>query len=733
MRNKIFVLFSALIFLLFFVGAPLFLHLTNSGVLPYENVGNEITVEKEYREDHPLYAVLTAIERGKAAIKDTYINYLPGFLSITNTFKPMKSSVDRPFLDWLAAKGRELTPSVCRHVYTEQVVAATCTAEGYTSYTCRLCGEGGVKDITSARGHRLDTVGETVISGCEYYGYTAVSCLDCTHLELSQLVRPVGHDYYLASYTPATCTAEGGEVYACRTCAATLTLPLPVCHTYERVVGSRSGNLFACTGCGKDFISPEEDADYHSHREECEVVPAGCNSIGYVRYTCTVCGDSRVCDSVLPSGHRYLSDVISATCTTAGYIHRTCDSCRDERDTDHVAPLGHQYTVQTVKPTVLADGYDLYSCGRCHYQMKANFIPALILGIDPPTTVNDPEGTRYNASLISNKSGAMFRVYELTATYPDGTSDTSYVRVIAHDRDAMYANMLETAEYMAAMEEVAPEVNWYFSFATNIEAIPLCNEFFPEESVEYIHEEFLARLPGNAWYAEIAVNSFKDYANKFYVTDHHWNAEGVQEAYYRILSMLRENYDDITPPQLREKYMFDGVQFYGSLARQNASYVYYDDFGLYFYDLPEHTLTIDDTVVYGSKNGLEENLSIYLDGRYETKRGYNHYTEFYRVPSRIEYPENNTGRRLLVIGDSYSLPLIELVAASFDVTFVRYEDRGWDALPEDLYFDEFVAENGITDVLVIEEPVKLVMKGYGTHYPSGFINIYPSRAYKEED
>ena len=77
-----------------------------------------------------------------------------------------------------------------------------------------------------------------------------------------------------------------------------------------------------------------------------------------------------------------------------------------------------------------------------------------------------------------------------------------------------------------------------------------------------------------------------------------------------------------------------------------------------------------------------------------------------------------------------------MVAASFDVTYVRYEDRGWNALPDNLYIDEFVEENGITDILVIEDIVKSIMKGYGTHYPSGFLNIYPSleyTAYKKED
>lgn len=487
MRNKLFATIGAIIFLAFFVGAPLFLFLTRAGALPYENVGNQVMAEKVYEEDHPLYGVLTTIEELKVAVKDTYINYLPGFLKITNFFKPLKAKLDRPVIDFFAEEGR-------------------------------------------------------------------------------------------------------------------------------------------------DFI---EDTRPHD-------------------------------------------DVEEKTDPTTDFTY--------------------------------------------------------IDGIDPPKTVEDPEGTKYNASLVSRDS--MFRIYHLTATYPDGTTDESYVRVIAHDRDGLYQNMLEMSTMIEDMMEVRPEVNWYFSFATNLEATELCDEFFPEESVRYIYEEFLRRLPADAKAADIAVNSFRDYANKFYMTDHHWNHVGVSEAYYRILSMLRENYSDVEPMPLDSLYVFDGVQFYGSLSRSNANYDLYDQFGLYYYNLPPHTLTIDPAIKYGSKATLPENLSRYLAGQYVTTKGYYHYTEFYRVPMKIEYQGNNTGRRLLIIGDSYSLPLLELVAANFDVTYVRYEDRGWDALPDNLYIDEFVKENGITDVLVIEDIVKSIMKGYGTHYPSGFLNIYPSfdyTPYKKED
>ena len=70
MRNKLFATTGIVIFLAFFVGAPLFLFLTRAGVLPYENVGNQVTAEREYEEDHPLYSVLTAIEDAKVAVRN---------------------------------------------------------------------------------------------------------------------------------------------------------------------------------------------------------------------------------------------------------------------------------------------------------------------------------------------------------------------------------------------------------------------------------------------------------------------------------------------------------------------------------------------------------------------------------------------------------------------------------------------------------------------------------------
>ena len=368
MRNKLFVILCTVIFLAFFVGAPLFLLLTNVGALPYQNVGNQIKAEKIYSEDHPLYGALTAIERGKMAIKDTYINYLPGFLKITNAFKPLKASVDRPMLDWLAAKGREMTGTVCRHVYDEETVAPTCTEAGYTRIVCRLCGESDTKDPVPA-GHTYGAAGAAVAVGCTNDGYTPVSCLYCSETRLDDHTPATGHSYVLESERAAGCHTAGSMRYRCTGCNDTVTVTIPVVHRYTVAsvtpeAGERAVR-HACQDCGKSFYTGIDEETGHPHQLTRTVIDGGCDAVSYMHFECDICGDAWVSGIALPTGHTYTTTVVGATCTADGYTHRACTVCADELDVFEVPALGHRYSVQTFAPTVYEEGYDLRSCNYC--------------------------------------------------------------------------------------------------------------------------------------------------------------------------------------------------------------------------------------------------------------------------------------------------------------------------------------------------------------------------------
>ena len=705
MRNKWFAILFSAIFILMMIGAPTTLLLTKAGVLPKENVGNKITPEKTYEEGDFLYGPLTAIEDAKVAIKDTYINYLPGFLNITNTFKPLKNKINRPVIDWLAEKGRDdiiRVPQSCSHIYDDTVFPPSCTEDGYTLHVCRLCKESEKISPVPATGHTYSSEGTQIEVGCESYGYISKVCDTCNSVEMTDMQDPLGHNYVLASSIGATPTADGEEIYTCSRCE----------HSHRIVLK----------------YSTETDSS-HTHRDTVLVIQPTCDTAGYTLYGCDDCNSHRYESYTEPLGHMNMTEIIPPSCQSEGYTRRFCKNCEKEEIFDRVAAIGHSYKVTTVPATVYEEGYDLHDCINCTYSMKTNYTPKVILGLPAPTTVTDPEGTKYSATLLSKREGSGFRTYRTTATYPDGTKDTTLVRIIAMDRDKLYNKMLETSDLIDAMVSKSKDVNWYFAFTGNMETTMLAKKFFPEEDASYIYEDFLARLPSSVQTMDIEINSFRDYASKYYITDHHWNHKGVMEAYYRIMAMLRKNYADAEPMTLDRLYYYPDVKFYGSLARGTTDYSVADPFGVYFFNLPRHSLTIDTSITYGATITLPESLAIYESGKYTTTRGYNHYTEFYRVPSLIEYPDNKTGRRLLFIGDSYSLPLIELVAANFDVTYVRYEDRSFNADPTDLYYDEFIKQNGITDVIVLEEFVK-VIQGYGNSWPSGFINIYPDRAWK---
>lgn len=694
LRNKIFAIVFSVIFLFMFIGAPLSIVLTKYGILEYNNIGNEIKPDKVYNNEQVLGNFFNKVEKGKMEIKDTYINNLPFFLDITESYKPLKSSVNQPVNNWLQTKGNDNTVFVCPHVYEEETTEPTCTEDGKILYTCRLCKESYVEVIPKLE-HKYES--EVVKPTCTDKGYTYNTCSVCSYGIQTDLVDTLPHEY-----VDGVCTVCGKAEF-----------------DIEPTVPDTPDNS----------DTPDEPVEEHDHVYEKTVTAPTCTEMGYDLYSCTLCSDSYIENKVASTGHKYSPVVTAPTCTEKGYTTKTCTQCNDTQVTDTVPARGHNYTVKTVAPTYTEEGYDLHTCSYCKDSFKDNTVPMLVNIIPEPKTTPDAEGTTYTASLKTTDS--IFRHYAITATAPDGSSKTTYARIVKLDREVMRESMLRIVDMVNKMVEIDRNVNWYFSFATNIEATEIGTKIMPHETTRHIYEEFLVKLDKSVKTSALVVNSFNDYYDKFYITDHHWNHHGSEEAYMGIVKMLRENYPDIVPIELEQLYEFEDVKFFGSLANAHANRSVWDTFGVYYRSLPSHTLKRDEDIGYGSSKTLSANLNTYKNGEFSTASGYNHYTQFYRIPKKVSYGDNNTGRNLLIIGDSYSLPLLELVAAHFDKTYVRYEDRNWNNFPEELFYDEFIAENDITDVIVIEEMAKSIMEGYGSAYPSGFLEIYPNKAYLE--
>ena len=107
-RNLIFVAAVSAAVLGVSLYAPVYRGLMNAGLVPYENVGNEITPDRVVEEGKPFAGFLNGVETAKCEVRNTYINYLPFYLTGTTGLKELKRQIDRPLQLRLQAIGDEL-------------------------------------------------------------------------------------------------------------------------------------------------------------------------------------------------------------------------------------------------------------------------------------------------------------------------------------------------------------------------------------------------------------------------------------------------------------------------------------------------------------------------------------------------------------------------------------------------------------------------------------------------
>ena len=105
------------------------------------------------------------------------------------------------------------------------VVAPTCTEEGYTEYTCQVCGHIWRDNVVPATGHNYEAV--VTAPTCTEPGYTTYTCSVCGDSYVADEVPATGHTFgEWEVTTPATCTEEGVETRTCA-CGETETRAIP--------------------------------------------------------------------------------------------------------------------------------------------------------------------------------------------------------------------------------------------------------------------------------------------------------------------------------------------------------------------------------------------------------------------------------------------------------------------------------------------------------------------------
>ena len=188
----------------------------------------------------------------------------------------------------------------------ENVVAPTCTEEGYTEQKC-VCGKvGGKKDIVEKLGHEYGEI-KTVAPTYTEKGYDVKVCKVCNYENKSNYVDVVPHDCtYKDVVTKPTCTENGYTTHTCKICGDTKidTNVEPLGHDYKQKV-----------------VSPK------------------CEEAGYTKNTCSRCKDEYKSDEVTATGHNYKTSTVEATTGWGGYDYHKCKTCGHSYKDNEVAKL----------------------------------------------------------------------------------------------------------------------------------------------------------------------------------------------------------------------------------------------------------------------------------------------------------------------------------------------------------------------------------------------------------
>ena len=240
-----------------------------------------------------------------------------------------------------------------------------------------------------------------------------------------------------------------------------------------------------------------------------------------------------------------------------------------------------------------------------------------------------------------------------------------------------------------------PEINFYLFYLQRLADSPFhpLNQFFSNADNGQQFAYFQANKPAGLTLGSLTYSTLEDLLDSYFKTDHHWNIHGVQKAYEKIYQMLK-----IKHPYLSQKLDLSniqtvpGIKFLGSYARETLNPVSGEEFEVAQVNLPPFRETINGEPLPFRQVGDK------LHTKLPTGKYSNYYAVFYgstQALIELDSPYETTGN-LLIIGSSFTRPLIPLLAAHYEHTY--YVD-----LREytDFTLSEFVASHPVDDVLIV--------------------------------
>ena len=268
------------------------------------------------------------------------------------------------------------------HHYDTEVIAPTCTAMGYTIYTCSDCGDSYTANFTDKAEHSYTA--NVTAPTCTEHGFTTYTCSVCSDEYISDYTEKLQHDYN-AVVTPPTCTAMGYTTYTCVACGDSYVGDYTDMteHNYSQQVipptcTEHGYTIYVCPDCGKEYIGDITECEQHHYTET--VTPPTCTEMGYTTYVCETCGDTYKDNYTDKLPHDYETVVTEPTCTEHGFTTYTCKVCGDSYTSDYTEAAGHKPSewIVDVPATIENAGSKHIECTICGSILRTVEIPQLV-------------------------------------------------------------------------------------------------------------------------------------------------------------------------------------------------------------------------------------------------------------------------------------------------------------------------------------------------------------------
>lgn len=236
-------------------------------------------------------------------------------------------------------------------------------------------------------------------------------------------------------------------------------------------------------------------------------------------------------------------------------------------------------------------------------------------------------------------------------------------------KEELKQRILDRIWQMNHLAELYPNTSFYIYRPLQAQELPFFDEANQINSSGY-HYNTMAQASAKIPFKMFEMKDLEEYKKYFFASDHHWNYLGSYLGYTQILEMLQPEAEPLLPQD--KQCLPENYPFYGTHANATGRILPGDIFCAYTFDFADISAKNFET---GESISLR-NVNDFLANYQQAENDY-YYNEAYSTFGERTHFYNPKGKgSLLLVGDSYSAPIVQLLASHYqDLYLLRCQEK----------------------------------------------------------